>query len=446
MIETLSILVHIFVITIFCYPPKYLLTLFSDDSKINIIEHLEIGIILNIFLLLILSFFFRQESNFIFYILLIIFLVNLFFFIKDLIDSIKLRKYLINPELLLLFFLVFVFAVDLSNNLRLGWDAQNYWLMKKLVFSDGGSIFDLKNAPMPEYPHLGSFIWFIYSKISILNYEYFGRIFYIYLFLVSIFSVSRIIKIHFFEFLLLTLSIIFLIYKINLFNGYQEIISFSLLIILINNFYRLYNFRSSNYEISKKNILIIITMSILIWIKNESTVLILICLLSFLMSRQFKINFKILSILFISVLLISKYFLFDYLELPHNIQTGPYDNLKIENFSEIISIKRFLLITKYLIFGFFEIIVYFLSIVLLVIMLKYNKINKFNIFLLHSFIFSIIFLYSAYLLFPYPLHLILNISLNRLMFQTSGFFIITIPLFYNFFLKKHVHKKKINIK
>jgi|TARA_B110000438_G_scaffold91326_1_gene90837 hypothetical protein len=440
MIETLSILVHIFVITIFCYIPKYLLTFFNDDIKINIIDHLEIGIILNIFLLLILSFFFRQESNFIFYILLIVFLINLLFFIKDLINSIKLKKYLINPEFLLLLFLIFIFSVDLSSNLKLGWDAQNYWLVKKLVFSNGGSVFDLKNAPMPEYPYLGSFIWFIYSKISILNYEYFGRIFYIYLFLVSIFSVSKIIKIHFFEFLLLTLCIIFLIYKINLFSGYQEIINFSLLVILINNFYRLYNFKSSNYKISKKNILIIITMSILIWIKNESTVLILICLLSFLMSKQFKIDFKILSILFISGLLISKYFLFDYLELPHNIQTGPYDNLKFENLSEIITIERFLLISKHLIFGFFEMIIYFLSIILLIIMLKYNKIKRFNIFLLHSFIFSIIFLYSAYLLFPYPLHGILNISLNRLMFQTSGFFIITIPLFYNFFLKKYVQK------
>ena len=130
-------------------------------------------------------------------------------------------------------------------------------------------------------------------------------------------------------------------------------------------------------------------MSILIWIKNESTVLILICLLSFLMSKQFKIEFKILSILFISGLLISKYFLFDYLELPHNIQTGPYDNLKFENLSEIITIERFLLISKHLIFGFFEMIIYFLSIILLIIMLKYNKIKRFNIFLLWDTLFYI---------------------------------------------------------
>ena len=441
MIEILSICIHIFVITIFCYSPKYLLFYFNNNKKINIIEHLEIGIILNIFLLLILSFLFRKDSNFIFYILLIIFLINLFFCIKDFVNYLKNKNYLIKPELLLLLFLIFVLSVDLSNNLKLGWDAQNYWLVKKLVFSNNGDIFDLKFTPRNDYPYLGSFIWFLYSKISILKYEYFGRIFYIYLFLISIFSVSRIVKIYFFEFMLLSLTIIFLIYKIHLFSGYQEIITFSLLVILINNFYRIHNTIIQKNKFNNNLFLIIIIMSILMWIKNESSVLIMIFLLSFLMIKKFKINYKIFFSIAFLILLLSKYILFSYLGLSHDIQSGNYEYFRIENLFEFVNVKRFILISQYLIYGFFEMLIYPLSIFFLIILFKLDKKNKFYNFLLYSFIFSIVFLYSAFILNSFPLEWVLWTALNRIMFQTSAFFIILIPLFYNFLLKKYSQNK-----
>jgi len=182
-------------------------------------------------------------------------------------------------------------------------------------------------------------------------------------------------------------------------------------------------------------------MSTLIWIKNESSVLIMICFLSFCMPSQFKINFKILFFIIFSIILLNKFLLFNYFDFPHNVQSGSYENLKIENFFDFINIKSFLLITKYLIYGFFEIPSYFLSIVFLIIILKINKINYFNNFLLYSFIFSTIFLYVAFLFNSNPLEWLLNASLNRIMLQTSGFFIIVIPLFYDSFLKKYIQQK-----
>ena len=72
MIEILYILLHLLVITVFCYPSKYVI-IFFKNKKSNFIEKLEIGAVINIFFLLLASFFWRKESNLIFYFLLIFF-------------------------------------------------------------------------------------------------------------------------------------------------------------------------------------------------------------------------------------------------------------------------------------------------------------------------------------------------------------------------------------
>ena len=49
MIEILSILIHLLIITIFFYPSKYLINFFNNNKNINFIEKLEIGAVINIF-------------------------------------------------------------------------------------------------------------------------------------------------------------------------------------------------------------------------------------------------------------------------------------------------------------------------------------------------------------------------------------------------------------
>ena len=125
----------------------------------------------------------------IFVFLIIIFFSNLFFFI---IDNWNFKT--LNVKLIFLFIFVLVFSFDLANNLKLGWDAQNFWIFKTLNFIDGGDVYNLKNFPRQEYPFLGPFIWAIYTKISFLEHEYLGRIFYIFLYCLSIFSVAELVK------------------------------------------------------------------------------------------------------------------------------------------------------------------------------------------------------------------------------------------------------------
>ena len=232
--------------------PTNVCLFFKNNSNLDIINRFEVGIVLNLFILLILSFILRSGSNIIYYLLIIIFLNNLIFLSKDILQKYKNKSFKINFIFLFFIFLFLIFSIDLANNLKIGWDAQNYWLVKKLVFTNGGDLFDLKNTPRDDYPYLGSFVWHIYSKFSFLGHEYFGRLFYIYLFLLSIFSITSIVKINTFEKVILIFILVFLIYKIKLFNGYQEILNFSLLILLTKIFYEIFQEKSQINKINYK--------------------------------------------------------------------------------------------------------------------------------------------------------------------------------------------------
>jgi hypothetical protein len=330
-------------------------------------------------------------------------------------------------------------SVDLSNHLKIGWDAQNYWLVKKLVFINHGDIFDLKFTPRDDYPYLGSFLWFFYSKISFLSHEYFGRIFYIYLFLISIFSVNKIFALSFFKYFFLNIFVIFLLYNVQLFNGYQEIIIFSLLILLTKNYFHIYSSKKILDKFNGNFYLISIIAFSLIWIKNETLVLVVISIFSFFITHNSKINLKLKLFFAFIVLLLIKYFLFKYIGLSIFIQKGNYENIKIFDLISFVNFERFFLISKYLFFGAFETIIYLTTIPILMILIitRYNK--SYVRFLLFCFIFSFTFLIAAFLLTTFPLEWHLKTALNRLMFETCGFFIILLPIFYTILLKKIFH-------
>ncbi len=348
----------------------------------------------------------------------------------------KLKKLVLNKEFSILFLLAFILSVDLSNHLKIGWDAQNYWLVKKLIFTIHGDIFDLKFTPRDDYPYLGSFLWFFYSKVSFLNHEYFGRIFYIYLFLISIFSVNKIFTLSFFEYFFLNIFVIFLVYSIQLFSGYQEILIFSLLILLTKNYFYIYSSKKPSDNFNSNFYLISIIAFSLIWIKNETTVLIAISIFSFFFSYHSKINLK-LKLLFVTfVLFVIKYFLFKYIGLSTHIQKGNYETLKISELINFINVDRFLLIVKYLFFGAFETIIYLAIIPILIIPAIKQSNKSFFRFLLLCFMFSLLFLITAFLFTTFPLEWHLKTALSRLMFETCGFFIILFPIFYSLFLKK----------
>ena len=167
MTEIISIFIHtVSLLILSCFPYK-MFTFIKNKGL-----YLPASLIILSFVLLILSFF-NIKLQYIEVLLWIIIVINIFYLLKD-------RNYLLFINLrYLIFYIVFLsLSLDLAVNLKLGWDAQNYWIIKSLNFIHGGSVQDLQDLPRPDYPYFGSYLWAVFSTISIFDYEYFGRIFY----------------------------------------------------------------------------------------------------------------------------------------------------------------------------------------------------------------------------------------------------------------------------
>ena len=75
-------------------------------------------------------------------------------------------------------------------------------------------------------------------------------------------------------------------------------------------------------------------------------------------------------------------------------------------------------------------------------MARYDKKNIFVLPFLFMFILGFGFIISAFLLSSFPLKWVLWVSMDRIIFETSGLYIILVPLFYDF-LKRNLFFKDI---
>ena len=431
MIEIFQIFLQVLVIFIFCYFPQYYLN-FLNISQQSIIEKISLGLIFNIFVLLLLSFISQKGFELIFMILIIIFCTNLFFFV---IENWSIK--LLNIKLIFLFIFILIFSFDLANNLKLGWDPQNFWILKTLNFIEGGSIYNLKNLPHDEYPYLGSFIWAIYTKISFLEYEYLGRIFYIFFYCASIFSVAELLKFDDIKKILFSSIIIILTYDILLFNGHQEILIFSTFTLFSKYFYLIIKHNISKNYVNFYSIIMMLLLLIAIWIKNEAIFFsfIFVFLIFFLPKKNFLFKLSIF-ISFVSIIIL-RFFIFKEIGLDiSTIHQGNFENLNFLNLGSYLMFDRIFMIFKYLLFGLTHHLVYIISMFMMLFMFYYRK-NKTEIsFYFASWILNFLLISSFYIFTTTPMEWSLKVTVIRVFFEVLGIYLIPIVIFINVFFKK----------
>jgi hypothetical protein len=186
-------------------------------------DSLLLNLVVGINLFLIFSFF-KINLNY-------LFLIIMAFSLSLIIINYKNFLFLFKKNITIsLFFLVFVYSVAtvIAKTSFLEWDGLEHWIFKAQVYFQGGEYKDLANVPQNYYPHLGSYIWAFFWKNSYLQYEYFGRIFFIFIFATSIFSLISKLSNKFS--LIEKLSVLFIIGSLStnfyLFGGYQEYLIF----------------------------------------------------------------------------------------------------------------------------------------------------------------------------------------------------------------------------
>ena len=367
------------------------------------------------------------------YILFIIIILELILFIKYF-DKIKCEIFNKKNLFLVFFFLLFNFFlfIDLAYNLELGWDGLATWIFKANNFYIGNNYFDLFNQEIDfkQYPHLGSYVWAFFWKNSLIEYEYFGRLFFKYMYVTSIFVIALSIK---GLSNIKTIIVIFFLILLsqdydNTLEGYQDYIIFSLMI-----------FSGKLLQsITKKNTSIIISflflLSVLIlpWIKNEGVfyTIFLVILFSFTnVLFKMKLLFSFLSILNIAVQTLI-------VKILYNAKTAyqiSFSNISIffENFNIYNFVTDFLYISLYLFHGFAKYPISFLYLFGIFFIFMYKKINAENRLFIIFFALQMLFIFSVYLLTPENLIWHLQTSIKRLVLHTSGFYSFIFIWIYN---------------
>ena len=438
MIEIIFIFFQLFVfLCMFSFPfnPKILnQKLNSRVYNFNIFDTLMLNGVVIFNILLILSFL-DLNLIFIFYLLISLSLIFFVFNINSWKYYFKYQK----VEIFIFCVMCLVLFLNLAENLKFEWDGIAHWFYKTKSFYEGYGIENIKNLPAPHYPHLGTYVWALFWKNSFVGYEYFGRLIYIFFYILSIFVATNLFKIKskIFNFLIIILLIIFT-YDEFLFGGYQEYFLFSFGIILSKLIINTLNRNPSNFDIT----MILLTGNLLMWFKDEGLFYFVILIGVFIFYQKIKFNSLILS-LFALILIFLQYLTQQYLIEIYALQESINDINFSHFFDLIFLLERVLLISKYLLISIikYPIWIVFLFSIFVLKILNFNK-KVINFYIIKLIIFFN-FLYIIYILHPQTSEFLLSVTLDRLLFQISGFFILPIIMFFHYFISDKLNKKII---
>ena len=328
-----------------------------------------------------------------------------------------------------LFSLICIFF-NTSYHFELGWDGFS-WKEKTNFFYNGGYLFDINKFTdtYQNYPHLGTYIWAFFWKNSLLNYEYFGRLFYDYIFIVSIFSIIQNFRnISDTKKIFIFIFIFFCIFDNGL-GGYQDFLIFSILTIfaaiLVNHY-----FNKNNYLFY---LVYLLSGVLLPWIKTEGFVyslflLIIFFIYEFEFNKNKKNYLKYLFSILIIFSLIIRVFTNNFILDENTLFQSNLTNFIKSDLTLNFFLSKVYYILFYTINSFFKYPIWlfnFFALLLSLYFLKDIKILKiFMIFLILNFL----FIFVIYITSSVNIIWHLSASLDRLLLQTSGFYFVIFSL------------------
>jgi hypothetical protein len=348
-------------------------------------------------------------------------------------------------------FLIINFALFsvIASNPALGWDGVAHWINKALGYFQG---LGFVNAGIKEYPHLPGFIWGFFWKNSVIQKEYVGRLFLIFFCTTTIFYLTNLFNNYIRTNLRIIFSfiIIFLIYEQSLYGGYNDYFIFSLLIlcsIFLHNILLTLNKKLNLVYL----FLFYISSFLLSWIKQEGFFWFIFLMLVLIFTQESvkkKLLHSINFFLLIFVFFLTKFIFYE-------SSSFAYQSINLKTLTSIFfsaeMFRVFIDISYYIGVAFLKYPIWILILIIFLI-IGFNK-NNFKLFR-HFYLFlffNIIFLYAlmfhAYLVKASineisTFYLVLRVSLDRIVLQCSGFYILLMVLILN---KSIFRKKMLNI-
>jgi len=412
------ILQNIYFLSLFVFPKiipnKKINFSFFDQISINII------IILNI--LLFFSFF--SISYYILFISTLLFSVTFLFLNFE-----YYKNHLLSINFIIFFLLSLVLSLDIAYELIFDWDTKSFWYQKTLNFYQNQSINNLSNLPVADWPHLSSFVWSFFWKFPFDSYEYLGRLFFSFFYLVSIFSISEILNKNLSVRTSLSIILVLLTYKYDFFSGEADIFIFSVLIFITKIFYLLFNEKKMEIKLFLL-ILILFSVNLLLWIKLEGIVYASIFIFISLFFKNITLKHKLFMVNFFLIMVIAKFYLINYLGL--NINSKWFEFNQTLNFDIEVLSNKILILLKYFLYYSFNLPIYLLLFVSLIIFYSKAKIlTDYERFLFYSIFLNILFLITAFLFKTDDIEWQIKSSLKMFMLNSSGMYISMIILSLN---------------
>ena len=417
MTEILQILLFIFIFTTLLVVPFNVFIKTPVSNKENFLEKSTFNLIINLNFLLFLSlltFSLETVQPFIviFYILILIYTYRDHFKLID--------KFLFS--LIPLFLVFFVFSIDISSTLYLGWDAKFFYYIKSLFFYENKSILNLNQfSDNYWHPHYGSYLWGFFRSLSFIDLEFFGRLFYVFLFCYTFFYISSVNKNELINYLIFFLILV-IFYEYKFFSGLQEILIFSLLAIISKSFYSL----SKKYNFSD---LVVVTLcaNLLIWIKSEGIVYFSVICLLILIQNKISIKRKLHFVVIFISLYIFKFCIYEFYEMNINGQKIFYNLDYILSLGFEIIIEKSKFITIWLIYYILNNVFFALFLIVLLYekfyLKSYSRIKDYDLTILSYLICIILFIFSAYIFRDVEIVYAIRTTMDRLIMTSSGFFV-----------------------
>ena len=378
------------------------------------------NIIINFNILLIISFF-NLDINFYAYVILF-FYIFIFFLIYSKQNLIEIKKDT-KLDIFILFFIFIILGLDIGSNLNLSWDARLFYLPKAMLFFEGGSVKYLQEVSGYEWhPHLFSYIWAFYWKMSYLKMEYFGRLIFLFFYLLSLLTLLNYFKFKNHIKILILIFLIYTNYQYKNFSGGSEILIISLLIICSIIIYEIYS-KKKYYEVSNLIFLSLI-FNLLLWTKTEGLIyIIFLMFLIFLSKVNISKKFYIIIAVFFTIMI--KIILYKFYNLEINPRKEIYEIRFLSKLNIYNALETITTVTKYLIFYTLKNYCILLSL-LSIFFIKNKDSSKFlKIYLLFNFL----LIYLIYLTYTFDVQWYVSSTLERVMLSINGFVIIAQIIF-----------------
>ncbi len=432
MIEILNIIFTLLIFSILSFFSSFFLTNYSSNKKqVDILDLSGSSFIIFLNIILIFSLI-NPDKQLLFYFCISISFLSILILFKN--------RFKLNNKIIYFFLLFFVLlvSIDISNNFGYTWDTKKYYLHKATAFYQNYFINDF--VVKTEYPHFGSYIWSFFWKNNLINSEYVGRLIYGFIYVFSIFYFINSFNSEKYLKILISIFLILITYKTILFDGRPDILMFSFFLFIAKHLNEIFHKNKFNLL----NIFfIILALNLIIWTKSEGIAYVILVGLTLLIFAKGDLNKKMILLSLILGVIFVKYFTYHY----YGISLNPHhDTFNIEGMNEInlnfIFTRSLDIISWYLIYLFTNPIIILSFLSLLIIFIKYKKLLiKFN-YLYFFLIAKFCILFVTFFVTTYPMPFQVKYSLDRIIFHSSGLFLVII-----YYCVMHLlnDKKKLSI-